>query len=334
MVLFAPQKTWTVEFTGKPGFGHLTRVFALPDRLIFLDSPPPTVSDGGDIYLWRDKDVKPTKVFSVQEQGIQIIRQLGTSIVVPGLDAMENWDWGNWYASDDKGESWTKYRNLPKAMHVFDAAEWQRKFYMGICDPTGAVVSSSNGKEWKKEFGHASADSFGEVISLVPLPDALYAFWVEQWGAVPLEANKKVDCYRFDGHKWEPRMYLPNPTAVWHTRVLGSCGFLLLPGRSYLLRDDKATPVLSVDGLVPLDVEVLDRSTLIWLAAGSHYDFALYRTSFDGVKAEVGKRTKIVDLPTGLYGDSLAIHAGKVWVSCTASPSGKLVSFPLSDAIR
>src|ERR1022692_4666568 len=115
MVLFAPPKTWTVEFTGKAGFGHLTRVFALPDRLIFLDSSPPTVSDGGDIYLWRDKDAKPTKVFSVQEQGIQIIRRLGTSIVVPGLDAMENWDWGDWYASDDNGETWTKYRNLPVA---------------------------------------------------------------------------------------------------------------------------------------------------------------------------------------------------------------------------
>ncbi len=89
------QPAWHVDFTGKAGFGHVTRVVAMKDRLVFLDSPPPTHSDGGDIYLWRDKDARPTKVFSVQEQGVRIIRQVGRNLIVPGIDAMENWDWGN-----------------------------------------------------------------------------------------------------------------------------------------------------------------------------------------------------------------------------------------------
>lgn len=89
------QTSWKIEFTGKEGFGCLTRVFALNDRLIFLDSPPPTASDGGDIYLWRDRDASPRKVYGVAEQGARTIRKFGNSIVVPGIDAMENWDWGN-----------------------------------------------------------------------------------------------------------------------------------------------------------------------------------------------------------------------------------------------
>ena len=169
-----------MDFTGKPGFGHETRILAMPDRLVFLDSPAPTVSDGGDIYLWRDQDARPSLVKSVDEQGIRTLRQFGAQLFVPGIDARGSWDWGDWYLSSDKGETWTMYRNLPKAVHVFDVAKWRGKLYMGICDQEGAVVSSTTGAQWKKEFGFAPPNSFAEVLSVVALPDALYAFWIEQ----------------------------------------------------------------------------------------------------------------------------------------------------------
>jgi hypothetical protein len=324
------QPTWHVDFTGKAGFGHITRVLALDDRLIFLDSPPPTAADGGDVYLWRDKDKSPTKVLSVDEQGARIIRKLGRNLVIPGIDATENWDWGNWYRSTDAGLTWTKFRNLPKAVHVFDMVQWRGKMYAGISDTSGAVISSPDGVQWAREFGQAGKDSFGEVLSLVPLPDSLYAFWVEQWGAGAPEANKKVDCYRFDGKKWEPMKLLPGIKAVWNTKVLGSFALILLPGRSYLLKDGKAAPVTQVDGLVPVDVAEQGKD-LYWLAAGSKNDWAIFRTTYDKTTGAVGERVKLVDLPPGLAGNSIAGHAGKLYVGCTASPAGQLISIPLGD---
>ncbi|AIE84755.1 hypothetical protein [Fimbriimonas ginsengisoli] len=324
------QANWRVDFTGKPAFGCCTRVFALEDRLIFLDSPPPTVSDGGDIYVWRDKAPAAQKVFSVQDQGIRMIRKFGKSIIVPGIDAMENWDWGNWYLSQDQGQTWTKYRNLPKAVHVFDFAQWRGRLYAGVSDTSGAVLSSTDGSIWKKEFGAAGKDSFGEVLSVVPLPDALYAFWVEQWGAGAPEANKAVDCYRFDGATWKPLKLLPGINAVWNTRVVGSSAFILLPGRSYLLHDGKAEPVLPVDGLVPVDVIERDKE-LLWLAAGSHNDWAIFRTPYG---EKVGERTKLVDLPPGLSGNSLTVHGDRLYVACNGAPSGQLISIPLVELKR
>lgn len=320
---------WREEFVGKPGFGHETRILALPDRLVFLDSPPPTVSDGGDVYVWRDRDPKPRKVFSVSEQGIRTLRQYRRQLFLPGIDALENWDWGNWYLSSDQGETWTKYRNLPKAMHVFDVAQWRGKFYMGICDPEGAVLSSATGSDWKKEFGTSPKDSFAEVLSLVPLPDALYAFWVEQWGAGDREENKKVDCYRFDGKKWEPRKLLPGINPIWNAKVLGKGAVLLLPNRSYWLEADKATPIPALEGMHPAEV-IEDGLSLLWLASDAKGNSGVYRSTFDWAKGEVGPLTKVADLPAGLHGESLAIHRDRIYVACGGSPSGKVVSLAFS----
>ena len=73
---------------------------------------------------------------------------------------------------------------------------------------------------------------------------------------------------------------------------------------------------------------VEDGSSLLWLAADSQGGYALYRSPFDRAKGEVGHLEKRVNLPAGLAGESLAIHAGRVYVACTASPSGKIVSVP------
>lgn len=313
---------WREDFVGKPGFGQCTRILALPDRLVFLDSPPPTVSDGGDIYVWRDDSPRPRKVFSVDEQGIRTLKRFGSQLIVPGIDAKESWDWGNWYLSSDKGETWTKYRNLPRAIHVFDVARWRGRLYMGISDPEGAVVSSDTGKVWRKDFGACPKGSFAGVLSLVALPDALYAFWVEQWGSGPQEANSKADCYRFDGTKWEPRRLLPDfPHQVWETRVLGGGALILLSGNSYWLQDGTATPVPALRGLAPVDVVEDGPSSLLWLTGD-----ALYRSAFERTKAEVGPLAKVADLPPNVAGQSLAIHDGRVFVSGGSKPSGKVVS--------
>ena len=92
LLLLAQAPVWREDFVGKAGFGHVPRVLALPDRMGFLDSPAPTVSDGGDLYLWRDRDARPSKAHSVTEQGIRTLRQFGSQLVVPGIDATESWD--------------------------------------------------------------------------------------------------------------------------------------------------------------------------------------------------------------------------------------------------
>lgn len=211
-------------------------------------------------------------------------------------------------------------------------AQWKGKLYAGVSDTSGAVLSSTTGSSWTRDFGAASKDSFGEVLSLVPLPDALYAFWVEQWGSGDFEANKKVDCYRLTGKTWEPMKLLPGVQAVWNTKVLGDFALLLLPGRSYRLKDAKAVPEPASEGINPADVEEYG-GYLYWLASADKEGWAVYRTPCDSAKGTIGERTKLLSLPAGLSGNSLAVHGKRLYVGCNGKPSGQLISVDL-DALN
>jgi hypothetical protein len=85
-----------------------------------------------------------------------------------------------------------------------------------------------------------------------------------------------------------------------------------------------------LEGLTPMEV-VEEGSGLLWLAADSQGDYALYRSAFDRASGETGHLTKLLPLPVGIAGESLVVHNGRVYVAGTASPSGKVVSVSLSE---
>lgn len=324
---------WKLEWTGRRDFGQCTRVFAMEDRLVFFDSPPITTQDGGDVWVWRDREDRPQRVYSVQDKGVSMIRRIGSQLAIPGPLSMDSREFGNWYVSSDRAETWTKIQNLPRAQHVLDIAKWQGKLYAGVSDPQGSVLVSDNGgKTWGKAVGSAPANARGDVLSLIPLPEGLYASWAADWSLTKTIEDDRQDFYRFDGTTWQLIKLLPAGTnPVRNTRVFDSSAFLMTSPETYILSGGKAQPIPTTEGLEVFDVEQLDRYTLVWAARDLHTRIsALYRSSFMPKTSEVGELKKFAELPAFTNGRTLAVHGGKIFVGCDTDQRAVILSLPFA----
>lgn len=315
---------WKEIFTGKPEFEHCTRVVSVKNGILFIDSPQITHADGGDVYLLKDKAEKPEKVISVDEQGAHRIIRLGKSLVIPGTDATEDWSLGNFYISENEGQSWRKVRNIPGGIHVFDMCEWKGKWYVGYAVSGGAAIyqSDDHGKSWSKSFEYLPKDSFGETLMVLPLNDGLYAHVVTKWGTVDSDA----DFYKYDGKGWKPLKLFDNRVPCWNYRLDHGRAWLgkgLLP---YILNKGKMSAIESLRGVAVNDFEF--PSDKVVLAVGkdrAQKTSSIYRANRKSPD-EIGEFKRIADLPEGYTGNSLAIRDGFLYVACYAPKGGKVLS--------
>jgi hypothetical protein len=154
---------------------------------LYLGYGDATVNTGPTDIIYYDLDSnKFVKEFSVDDEGIYQYQVIDGKLVIPGVDATEEWDYGNIYIREKSG--WVKHRSITRGLHVFDAVSFQDKWYVGTgnyCEFTkeegfafGAILSSADScKTWKYEYiTPCDKNSVYRFNALISYKDRLYAF--------------------------------------------------------------------------------------------------------------------------------------------------------------
>ncbi|MGE5372302.1 MAG: hypothetical protein ACM3QZ_09965 [Solirubrobacterales bacterium] len=116
-----------------------------------------SVSNAGPIpvVFYDPESNKFVREFTVDEEQIHRYRIVDGQLVIPGHDARESWDYGNFYRLENK--RWKKYRTLPDAVHVFDLTSYNGRLYAAVTSQapgrSGVVMSSGDkGLTWRPEL--------------------------------------------------------------------------------------------------------------------------------------------------------------------------------------
>lgn len=162
-----------LEYLGDPSFWpHISSMVEYGDCIYLAASPDASIQSGGDIIRFDPASNKYARVYAVAEQGITQMYVFNGKIYVPGRDATESWDFGNFYTYD--GTTWEKHRTIPSAVHVYWMAYLDGTLYAAAqCkdathDQVIIIYSSENdGLTWAKDvdIGKPSGVYLGYVTS-------------------------------------------------------------------------------------------------------------------------------------------------------------------------
>lgn len=330
---------WIEMFRGRSDFGLLTGVYWMRDRLFFLDSPLPAGSDGGDVYMW-DKG-KPKKVLEVREQGVVYMRGNGGKLFIPGADSTEAWDFGNIYRSLDGGITWSKFRSVPRAVHIWDMAHWRGKMYVStgsLKDKAGygAVLESSDGgKSWRETLIAYPPDrkkQFARCYSLIPLRDGLYAsFAVVDNDAKKPGPKSSFDFYRFDGKKWTALKLFSEaqrtPYFGLRHRDFQKYALVGTSTGGYMLSDGQIEAIDGLEGKIVFDFERVGKEEMVAVATDPKTKLsAVYLSSLPELIDGTGRFDKAYSLPAGQEGLTIRTAMGRLLVGTRATGGGRLLA--------
>ena len=95
---------------------------------------------GGGDY---DKNTGPTDIWrydlkkqewglsgTVEDEAVLRFVEINDTLIVPGTDPKENWEFGNYYRFN--GQSWDKVRNIDGGIHNFDMIKFGDKIFAGL----------------------------------------------------------------------------------------------------------------------------------------------------------------------------------------------------------
>ncbi len=144
----------------------------------------PAINAGpADLWTFNPSSQTFTKEFTVDDEQIHRIREFDNELYIPGHDARESWDYGNFYRLETAG--WKKYRTIPDAVHVYDIYKWGNKLFAAIGAGSSATttiqISEDNGKTWRNIFCSYNNEApkicncFGRSYTLLSLNNQLYA---------------------------------------------------------------------------------------------------------------------------------------------------------------
>jgi hypothetical protein len=326
-------------FRGSKSFGYVTGIHSAYDRLFFFDSPVPAGSDGGDVYQFDLESRKARRVFQVQEQGVSVLRAFGGKLYIPGADAMEGWDLGNFYVSHDKGESFLKVRTIPVGVHIWDLTQWRGKLYVSTGSVRdgkgyGAVCESADGgKTWAETLiarpdAPQEAGQFGRCYALIPTEDALYASFVAR-DSQKLLPTPEREFYRYDGKAWTPVKLLParvqTPYFGLRHREIGDASFILGRPDSYVLKGRRALKLAGLESRSTFMVALRGKDELYAVASSlDGKQSALYRASFAEVRTGKGSFEKVMEMKPGEEAISLEVHRGRLILGTKSEAGGGL----------
>ncbi len=135
-----------------------------------------------------------TSAYTVAGEAVERFVSFGDALVIPDIDPQEAWAWGNLYVLQN--QDWVKRRTIPQAVHVFDAAQFQDKWY---------VATAITGQAKTRGALFESGDS-GQTWRAIP---GDYAQATRLYGAVPTTAGLLL----FDNRP-ERQVYLFNGETV------------------------------------------------------------------------------------------------------------------------
>jgi len=111
-------------------------------------------SNAGPIDVWsRQGDADWVNEYTVDEEQIGKFRVLDGTLVIPGMDARQGHEFGNWYDLEVAG--WTKHRNIPGGLHVFDIFDYQGMRFAALgADPEkpALAISKDGGQTWTEQL--------------------------------------------------------------------------------------------------------------------------------------------------------------------------------------
>lgn len=179
--------------------------------------------------------------FTVDDEGIYQYCIIDGKLAIPGVDATEDWDFGNIYVREPDG--WVKHRTIPQGLHVFDLIQLGESWYVG----TGSIFylgkenenaiafggifrSTDKGASWTLAYATPGDEStVYRIRSIVPLQDKLYAF-VYAYSGMSLDEIPE-DLHSGMGEPYE-NVYL-----VFSPDPIGPADAVVFDGKCWTYRD-------------------------------------------------------------------------------------------------
>jgi hypothetical protein len=125
----------------------------------------------------------------VDDELIELFRVINSKLFIPGSDGTQSHEFGNFYIKEDN--KWTKFRNIPNALHVFDMIFFDNKLIAAISTKDGAAVAISTdfGFSWSVQ----QLGKYQRVYSLIIVNSKLFAL-KQLWNEEKIQKmNSKID---------------------------------------------------------------------------------------------------------------------------------------------
>jgi len=161
------------------------------------------------VFSFDPKNNKFYNEYTVAEEQIDRFRVIDNRLYIPGHDATQKWDFGNFYTRTKEG-IWEKYRTIPNALHVYDIVKFGNELFvaLGLNNVSAVGVSSTEGQIWSVEKQGAS---YGRIYSFLKVSGALYACksFTPKWHRNKYWSKKRRKNYysigEYDGLFFKPR---------------------------------------------------------------------------------------------------------------------------------
>ena len=199
------------------------------ENRLYLGFGDATINTGPTDVLYYDLSSNTfEKEYTVQDEAISQYCVVDGKLAITGVDATEDWSYGNIYVKQDSG--WVKHRTIPRGLHVFDLVEQDSLWYAGtgsVFELTGEqlyafggiFVSSDKGENWTLSYGTPSdANTVYRIKNLVMFQGGLYAFFYGYQGMLEEDVPEK---YRVDLGDTYQDLHL-----IYNSDLLGSLDML------------------------------------------------------------------------------------------------------------
>ncbi len=166
-------------------------------------------SNAGPIDMWKYniKDKNWVNSGTVPDEEISRFFVIKGTLVAPGIDPQESWDYGNIYYTD--GTEWAKKRTIPNASHCFDLTYSGGKLFAAIeyereQSILYAAVSEDGGDSFEiipllKGGAYVSRQDNGFLRDIFTVKDKTFVLALNQDSLYDL----RYDVYQYEGDRFE-----------------------------------------------------------------------------------------------------------------------------------
>ncbi len=191
-------------------------------------------SHGGiDIWQWNFSTFTFVNEFTVQEESIDRYKFGGNGVpTVPGRDAIEDWQYGNFYTLETNG--WLKHRTIPGGIHEFDIISPNGMLYAAgsnLGDGPGGGMSGTLRSSLQVSFnaGNTWVDALCDGV-MCPTLNRMYRFFAYGGSQyVTQEYLENIDPNHPPLHLHQNDIYRLVSGRDW-TKLDRSVGLAMFPG--------------------------------------------------------------------------------------------------------